>query len=278
LAVSDRVARLVFGARREAWPAIEPRDPSLLDRARGRTIRVWDRIARVPFDSEAVARVTGRTHVVCLGDSHLRVFYYISRRHLLPSARFHVFSVAGATSIGLTKPKSRTRALSRFNSRIAQAKPWQQFLLQIGEVDCGFAIWYWADRLGLSVTEQLEVSIRNYTTFLESLTANGSPPWVLSAPLPTIRDGQDWGEVAKARREVTASQQARTDLTLEYNERLREACRTIGAEFVDVTSDQLDPQTGVVADRYLNPDPLNHHLAHEPYAEEIVRGLRPLLG
>jgi hypothetical protein len=221
-----------------------------------------------------LARLTGHDHVVCIGDSVLDVFSSIASRRLIRRTRFSVCSVGGATAQGIMNPNSKTDALRIFTERAIAARDWQDLVFSLGEVDCGFLIWYRAAKYGTPVEEQLHRSIENYVSFLSRVpTSPMRRVFVLSAFLPTIADGQDWGEVANARRDVTASQRDRTALTLEYNALLEAAARSNSFEFVDVTTGHLDPVTGLVDRRFLNPDPLDHHLAEGPYGELIASQL-----
>jgi hypothetical protein len=75
---------------------------------------------------------------------------------------------------------------------------------------------------------------------------------------------------------VKASQAQRTQLTTRFNELLAERCEALGVVFVDATSAQLDPDTGLIDARYLRATNLDHHLATKPYAKLISRALAPL--
>jgi hypothetical protein len=230
------------------------------------------------FNSRVVARATLRTHALCVGDSHSEVFRYIEQRRLVPRARFDVYSVGGATAQGAVNPNSKTDALRLFSARLEKARPWQRLLFQLGEVDCGFVIWYRAKKYNQSVELQLENSLGRYLEFLVLVRTRGFLQMtVLSAPLPTIGDGQTWGKVADARKEITVPQRERTQLTLVYNERLRMACLESGFGFLDVTTGQLDPETGVIKPAFLNPDPLDHHLDSARYADLVSSRVGPFL-
>lgn len=223
-------------------------------------------------------RLTNRIPVVCLGDSHIKVFGHIIAANLIPHARFDVFFVPGATAQGIANPRSQTDALQAFQSRLEKARPWQPIVIQLGEVDCGFVIWYRAAKYNVPVEDQLALSINNYMSFLEDIQKRGwKEIYVLSAPLPTIKDGQDWGKIANARREVQCSQLERTQITLRYNAELEKRCREKGLHFVDVTTEQLDAATSLVAARFLATNLLDHHLENKPYGEYVARELAPLL-
>jgi len=205
----------------------------------------------------------GDSHTLVLGD--LRV----------PGVWFRAYGIGGATASGILNPRSKTESFTAFTARLARAPRWQQILLLLGEVDCGFLIWHRAERLKLSVDEQLAFTLNSYTAFIARVVAEGfSRVLVLSAPLPTISDSPStWGDIANLRAEVTASKAERTNLTQRFNADLRKRCDTIGAVFVDVTSGHLDPLTGLVDTRFLRDNPRNHHLARDPYNKLVSREL-----
>ncbi len=148
----------------------------------------------------------------------------------------------------------------------------QKILLQLGEVDCGFVIWYYAEKYMVSIDEQLKRTLANYFEFIREIESKGFHNIiVLSAPLPTIVDGQDWGEIANARKEVKASQKERTDLTIQYNRALRAYCEKNRIVFIDTTDDMLDKDRGVIKESFLNSNALDHHIANKNYAELICQ-------
>ncbi len=244
-------------------------------------IRLWRRflwrLEWVLFDSALYARVRRRTHVLCLGDSHIRVFAHIQTGGRAGSFWFKTVCVGGATAQGVVNPNSQTNALAVFDEMITRARHWHWLVFQLGEVDCGFVIWYRAEKHGVSVESQLHRSIDNYCEFLRHVVKQGyRHVCVLSAPLPTIADDQDMGEVAHARKEVQTSQKQRTDLTLRYNRLLQQKCEQHGYMFLEITNAMLDSATGVISERYLCHDPLDHHLADEAYARLILERLQTL--
>jgi hypothetical protein len=227
-------------------------------------------VERVLFNSRLYSRLLKRRHILCLGDSHIRVFNFMERQKTFKGIWFKVMIVGGATAQGLANPNSRTHALGIFSDRIRRAKPWQILVFQIGEVDCGFVIWYRSEKYELSVQSQLERSIAIYTSFLLDIRSKGFHQiYVMSAPLPTITDGQTWGDVANARREVTASQLKRTELTLLYNKMLKEFCDENSITFLDTSDQLLDKSTGLISPRFINHENTDHHLSNREYAKVI---------
>jgi hypothetical protein len=254
----------------------------------GRTVRGRQRLARERWlDSERrrrwlrtqvaapAAAVVGRQLVHCFGDSHAVVFREIARRGMLPHTSFDIAIVAGATALGLANPNSQTRALPQFEhviQRLPRARP---LLFMLGEVDCGFVIWWRAQTKRVKPRAELKRSLRNYVAFLERLLGDGRRRLlVAAAPPPTILDGQHWGEIANLRREVTASLTERTELTFEYNARLRDWTRREGCSFLDYEADIVDPSSGLVAVEFRHANPCDHHLAAGPFAGVMARHLR----
>ncbi|WP_424362795.1 hypothetical protein [Methylocystis parvus] len=197
-------------------------------------------------------------HIV--GDSHIRAFRHASNVGLINSPC--VFTeVGGATAVGLRNPNALTDAVSVFRASLLPRATGARPVIHLGEVDCGFVIWYRAKKYSESIDSQFEQSIAGYIGFVDELLGDGYSTVVISgATLPTILDGQDWGEVANARREVTATLVQRTELTLAYNERLRAAADLRSLPFIDISHSTLDEKTKVVAERFRNPDPTDHHL------------------
>jgi hypothetical protein len=223
------------------------------------------------FNNRIVARALRREHVLGLGDSHVRILRHVKVRGVWFRAR----PLSGATASGVLNPHSTTRSLETFLADLARAKPWQQIVFQLGEVDCGFVIWYRAAKYGHSVDDQLAETISTYAALLADVAHMGfRRVIVLSAPLPTIGDyPSEFATVAGQRKEVTASMSERTELTLRFNDALRDRCDELGVAFVDVTTGHLDPVTGLVDQRFVRETDVDHHLADKPYSELLARQL-----
>ncbi|WP_372396107.1 hypothetical protein ABMY26_12820 [Azospirillum sp. HJ39] len=195
-----------------------------------------------------------------VGDSHVQSFEIAATFGLFrrPS-RFLV--VPGATAVGLRNPESHTQAIVQFQQALLPVLPGVVPVIQLGEVDCGFVIWWRAQTLGEPVDAQLTESISAYACFIDSLIDAGYGRVVVTgAVLPTIPDGQRQGAVARARHTVTASLRQRTDLTLRYNERLAAEAARRGLPYIDISARVLDTGTGLIAEAYRSPNPRDHHL------------------
>jgi hypothetical protein len=233
------------------------------------------------FNSRERARTTGRAHVVGLGDSHLFVLRddlpHENVTRLVPHAWFDPCIVTGATARGLLNPFSYTNALNIYRRRIELAEPWQPVVFQLGEVDCGFLIWFRAREHGEPIDDQLRHSVESYVMFISEVRARGFEElYVLSAPLPTMRDDHEWKGTARARTAIRdVPQRDRTELTRRYNAEL--ARRAGDYTFLEVTEPTLDERTGVISAAFVNPDQDDHHLAVGPYSRLVAEQLGPRL-
>lgn len=195
-----------------------------------------------------------------VGDSHINGFRRAYEQKLI-RRRCTFTEVGGATAVGLRNPNSVTNAVDTFKKALLPKSRNTTPVIQLGEVDCGFVIWYRAKKYGESVEGQFRQSITAYTAFVDELLLYGYNKIVLTgATVPTIVDDQDWGEVANARREVTSTIQDRTELTLKYNAELQDAARRRSLPFIDLSGLVLDKETGLVSAYFRNPDPTDHHL------------------
>jgi hypothetical protein len=218
-----------------------------------------------------VAKITNAITLHCLGDSHTRMFEHVARRRFWWHTRFQFCVVKGATTTGLANPISKTRAYPIFQQYLGGINASDHLLFCMGEVDCGFVIWYRAQKYGDSVQAQMELAVRNYTQFVDQCIARGFKNIILcSAPLPTILDDQEWGEVATSRKEVKTSLRARTDLTRAFNQQIKAYCQLNGLQYLDYESETLDPETQVVSDAFRNQDHLDHHLDPQALSDVII--------
>lgn len=202
----------------------------------------------------------GKTEILVLGDSHAAVFLH--QDAALSKYFYRVEFVEGATISGLQNPNSVTKALPIFEKAIKCYKG-EICIILLGEVDTGFVIWYRANKNSLDVQEVLDQTVTRYIEFIATIPLN-KHVIIVSAPLPTIQDGQDWGEIANARKEVTASQRERTELTLQLNHRMKNYSMDHGVMFIDLDT-QSQGDNGLVNPNLLNTDRTNHHYDQEAY-------------
>ena len=217
------------------------------------------------------------TVIHCLGDSHIEMFGAVNRKKLLANTQITTFLVGGATALGLPNPRSHTQALTKFKQRLKRISKDHFVLFHLGEVDCGFTIWWRADHHGDDVDNQMMRSFTNYTNFIKDTYNDGYKNIIVSScPLPTIPDSYTGGKVAKMREHVRATQLQRTQLTQRFNRLLQQHCKEQGYLFLDYEADILDTTTGLVAEQFRNRDPKNHHLDNNAVAPVLAKCLTQL--
>jgi hypothetical protein len=214
------------------------------------------------------------SEVLVLGDSHAKVFQETRLQRGWRHLYFDVVAVDGATVSGLANPNSETQALPIFMARSRTSKARVAVVL-LGEVDTGFVIWFRAEKYRAPIESMLAQAVKNYQDLLRTLGGRFRLVCI-SAPLPTIADGQAIGIVANARRGINASQRQRTELTLEFNRQMRSWCSANGIDYVDLDPFSLGPD-GLVAPRLLNSDAADHHYERHAYAELLASQLGTIL-
>lgn len=213
--------------------------------------------------------------IYVFGDSHAEVFYTVNDDFTPFLTQFDVSSVGGATAQGLRNPNSKTDALKTFKEKILSiSNKKRKAIFLLGEVDTGFVIWYRSQKYNEPVEIQLQNSISTFFEFLNWTKSVGmNDIYVLSVPLPTIKDGQNFGDVANSRKEIKASQLERTQLTLRYNRMLKENADELGYKFISTDQYLLNDNTGLIRDEFMNKDKTNHHLDDNEYSKVICQEL-----
>ncbi|WP_230945050.1 SGNH/GDSL hydrolase family protein [Burkholderia territorii] len=213
-------------------------------------------------------------HVLVIGDSHVRVFEHAWFQIMLPNVRFTVEYVPGATAIGIINRHSITSAWSRFDSALDEIER-DLAIVNLGEVDTGYSLWRLVETRGDLMSEIFDRAINNYCEYIGDLSKRGRI-LVLSAPLPTLNDYTAQKNRGNAIREpVDASLRQRTELTLQFNARVKAFCANIGVLYLDTSPSALGAD-GIVKDSWRRKD-LDHHYARWPYARDLARRLAPLL-
>ncbi len=209
----------------------------------------------------------GRRDVLVLGDSHAGVFNHALFDTRYGDIFFDVAAISAATVSGLRNPNSKTQALPLFRKAARKSRA-KTVITLMGEVDVGFVIWYRAEKYGVPVAEMERQALDSYQKLLLEIAATRKVICV-STPYPTIGDGQDWGEVANARKEVKASRAERTVLTRHFNAEMEAFCAAHGIAYISLDAASLDGQ-GLVRGELINSDPLDHHYDAPAYAQMII--------
>jgi len=156
-------------------------------------LNILDKVVTIP--KFYIYRWLGFRIIHCLGDSHVAMFEYIKQNKLLKKTKINCTIVGGGTAMGMVNPNSKTNALQIFKTKINNISKQDYIFLLLGEVDCGFLIWYRAKKYNHSVSAQFETSLTNYFKFITWLIEREHNIVVCSAPLPTIYDDQPLGEI-----------------------------------------------------------------------------------
>ena len=204
--------------------------------------------------------------ILVLGDSHSNIFNYCNKKQ--QNIHFEVIMVGGATAQGSVNPNSNTNALSIFKKNLNNIKDnyFKYIIINLGEVDCGFLIWYRKNKYNISIEEQLKITTNNLFKFinLEILPYFESSKIIINGSvLPTIKDNTDKKYLSGARSEINSSQIDRTKLTIKYNNILKNYCLINKHNYMDITNYILDNETKVVNTLFLNKNIYDHHLDNE---------------
>jgi hypothetical protein len=204
--------------------------------------------------------------ILVLGDSHSEIFSYCNKKQ--QNIHFEVVIVGGATAQGSVNPNSTTNALSIFKERLSNIKhdDFNYIIINLGEVDCGFVIWYRKNKYNIGIEDQLKITTDNLFNFvkLEIIPRFESCKVIINGSvLPTIKDNTDKKFLNGARSEITASQVDRTALTIRYNNILKNYSSMNGYNYMDITNYILDSETRVVKAKFLNKNIFDHHLDNE---------------
>ena len=203
----------------------------------------------------------GNKNLLVLGDSHLEALNFAADLGILNAGSHHFSIVPGATAVGLRNPNSLTDAINIFRDSLLSQPIDSYVITHLGEVDCGFVMWWRAQKYGEGIEKQYRESIQAYSQFLNEILERGfAKVCIAGASLPTIQDGIDLGEVANKRAEINIGIRERTELTLRYNYSLKELANKLGISYFDITNAVLDHSSKVVHDFFRNPDPSDHHL------------------
>lgn len=222
--------------------------------------------------------VAGADRIHCIGDSHLASFKYVAYRRSFLRTVFKFCIVRGATASGILNPGSKTQGFNIFHAYLDSRVSFNDWILVcLGEVDCGYVIWYRSQKYNSSVKNEFARTRNNYFKFLHTIKEMGFKHIMIhSVPLPTIKNGQDWGEVTRLRSAVNSNLKDRTDLTLQLNAELREFCKQEEILFIDFEKHTLDERTLLVRNEFRHPNPLDHHLNPAKMKDLIVQELGKL--
>ena len=188
-----------------------------------------------------------------------------------PRIEWENVAVEGATLSGLSNPNRKNQSKPIFDWAISQKK-YDTVVFQLGYVDTGFVIHYRAQRDNVDVYKSASKALENYMLLIKS-ASNKAPVIVTSTCLPTIQDGDYFGSVQNARKDVQASLRDRTDLTLWFNKKIKNWCHDNNIIFINLDKDVLDDNQ--LLDNRFICESSDHHYKHRPFAHLIIKKFLP---
>lgn len=212
--------------------------------------------------------------VHAIGDSHAGIFNYYRENNCFKNTRFKVYSIGGATALGIKNIKSKTKARTLFESYIGNINKNHHLLISLGEVDCDYLIWLKAKRDNASVDTIFKSAIKNYMEFIMRINFYGIQNIIVySVPLPTIKKAQSKGLISDIRADAEISLRKRTELTKRFNNEMRRFCEKSNIKYLDIEKYLINKKTGLLDKKYLNPNRLDHHLYDMAVIPHITREL-----
>lgn len=217
----------------------------------------------------------GRRRVLVIGDSHVRIFRHPLLRLLLPTVRFDVCYVPGASAIGLLNEKSKTRSGTIFRESL-EGTTFDHVVVSLGEVDVSHALWLVSDFHKTDVGLFFRRALWTYQTFMLRHCPLDRTI-VLGATLPTVeRYEKDGDEVHTVRAAVGATWRERIDLARDFNGRMAEWCRLRGIPHLDTGPAALG-EDGLVRPAWRVKHRVDHHYARLPFALWLAASLPRVL-
>lgn len=225
-------------------------------------------------------RLRGGRRILVLGDSHCAVFEYCFDHGLLAPHWLNAEIVGGATAGGLNNDRSASGAWQKFGHALRRYADFDVIVLMVGECDCSYALWKKSERDGVAPERLIEHSLAGVARLIGHIRAarpRGIHRIILvGAILPTVDDAHAPSQDNLLRREITASQAARTQLVLAYNRGLQGLAEARDVACLDITAAILDPRTGLIDRRFVERAD-DHHLSPAATAQFWSSSLMKLI-
>lgn len=220
-----------------------------------------------------LCRLLGKTVVECMGDSHVNMFTRVNRCGCVPGVYFRISVARGATASGITNPDSRTNADRLFSHWLSRIPGDHPILYMLGEVGIEFQTSTEPQADETNHRNAIGRVMKQYCGFLECEYSRHPRFIVVSVPLPAVRDDDSGDVMERPFPGLSASQQERASMTLEFNARLREWVQAKGGYFLDLDSELLDSSAGLLRDEFRKPDKVDNHLEPDAFTALLCRRL-----
>jgi hypothetical protein len=192
-----------------------------------------------------------------IGDSHTSIFDgYTGDEYFFDQTRVH-----GATARGSANPKTKTNSLELFREGLKDKKA-DKVIVGLGEVDCGYIIWWQNKFKQKSLEDALNESMDGLFKFVKEEVESiyKADEIVIMAVIPPVIEDNTNSKFLEGRRaEVNPSIDERLALTNLWNTKLAKRCKDLGYHCINMNSELLDENRRVKKE-YRNPDQWNHHL------------------
>jgi len=203
--------------------------------------------------------MTGLKKVIIVGDSHSNI-WRPGYRKLILNNTFTVVENTWATSKtaqGLAKQEN----LNIFLKKLRETKEdIDYFIIQLGEVDCAYALWSRMNRNGTTKETEVDFAIKQ----LENLAINArkyTDKIILLSPIIPIIEAYKEGtyrgshghiQGRERRNEIKATHKERTDLCLLFERKLKDMANINGFKVASINHILLDKTTGLIKKQYMN--------------------------
>ena len=201
--------------------------------------------------------------LLVFGDSHARVFGYMKTK--INDIDIKTFSISESTARGCLSFQKTLISPTEFNDFVNEPNNLNKYdyiSIMVGEIDCCSLIWDQSKKKKTSIEEQLKISTDNLFEFIEKHVCNYFPPEkiiICGSILPVIKDDIVWGNVHNIRKGVGGNQKEKTDLTIKFNNILKDFSENKNMNYIDIVDDTIG-ENGLIDDKWLDVDIYEHHL------------------
>lgn len=215
----------------------------------------------------------GATHIKVIGDSHTAIFDgYTGDEYFFDQTRVH-----GATARGSANPKTKTNSLEQFKAGLSGKKA-EKVIVGLGEVDCGYLIWYRNKHKGISLDQAMQESMDGMFLFIEQEVRTIYEPSeiiLMSVIPPIIEDNTNPNFLEGRRADVNPTLDERFELTERWNNELLKRCDELGYTYINFNSKILD-DSNRVKQEYRSLNQWNHHLFESRTIPLVIEDLKEL--
>lgn len=225
--------------------------------------------------------------ILAVGDSHTQYFGINNQvgviNHALRGIKCTTKRIDGASLAGVGKLSSTLNVGSKISGFIETEKP-DFTIFNMGQVDVELGIPFrrYVAKDGKNTPELVEYFLESYMRFLTGLPLPANQVMVKGINLPVLcydrgkaiqyitrivterftesnEDASRREDIIADLKSTYASDFARTQLALEFNNQLKSACDELGFGYFDINDQLMDGSTGLINPRFI-PASFDHHI------------------